>query len=424
MAEHAPQNLEAEQAVLGAAILNPQALGRVRQRLTADDFYRPGHGHVFTALCALADAEQPIDALTVAAELNRTGTLTKAGGHTYLHSLVADVPTASNASYYAEMVAEASLRRKVLVAAAKLQQAAYAESWVSTEAGVDSLQGLIAMQSVQLGVLADERASAEPVTDLHTWQEFIRRPQRPENWIVPGLIARQDVQMLLGGEGSGKSFVSRQAAMCVAAGIHPFRWSEQITPRRTLNVDLEVADTTLQEEGGDLFHKVRRVAPGWDGDGAYVWHHPEGLNLRQARDATELERRIADCRPDFVTLGSLYNAYLPGGDSAEQVAGELRALFNQLRIRYGFALVLEHHMPQTDQAGNRPNRPYGSVQWAGWVTHGKVLKYVNDTTYEIGKFRNDRGARDWPVGIYRGGRLPVSPIWDQGELELLRDASA
>lgn len=424
MADRAvPQNTEAEQAVLGAAILDPRALASVRARLTADDFYRPGHAHVFTALCALADAEQPVDALTVAAELTRTGTLAKAGGHTYLHTLVSETPTAANATHYADMVADAALRRKLLVVASSLQQAAFSESWLGGEEGKDSLLQLVASQSVQLEILADERANVQPVTDLHTWDAFLRKPRRPESWVIPGLIARQDVIMLLGAEGAGKSQLDRQIALCAAAGVNPFRWSEEFRPARTLTIDLEVADDTLQDEGGDLFHKVRRISPDWDGSNAFVWHHPEGLNLRDARDQNELERRIAECRPDLVTLGSLYNAYQAGRDSAETVAGELRALFNRLRVRYGFALVLEHHMPQTDMAGNRPNRPYGSVQWAGWVTHGKVLKYVNASTYEIGSFRHDRGKRDWPAGIYRGGRLPVTPIWDQGELELIRDAS-
>lgn len=421
-----PQSVEAEQAVLGACLLAQDALGRARRLISDDDWYRPAHSMIWQALLAVRAAGVTPDALTVAEDLVRRGEIGKVGGHSYLADLMAAPPQTTNVEYWAEIVAQKAVLRRLAEAGERIQQMAYGAADGAGMAG--SVDEAVARASQEVALVTRMNAPG-PASDLLTWDQFFTRPRRPENWIIPpagpdrlGLIARQDVVMLLGGEGSGKSFISRQFGQCVAAGVHPFRPQVRIPAMRTLVIDLEVSEETLSAEAGPMSHQVSKMGD-WQGDNAYVWHHPEGLNLRDPRDQAELERRIAQCRPDLVTLGSLYNAYLPGRDSAEQIAGELRALFNRLRFQYAFALLLEHHMPQTDLNGHRPNRPYGSVQWAGWVTHGKVLRFVNPTVYEIGSFRNDRGKRDWPAGISRGGRLPVTPIWEQGELDLIREAS-
>jgi replicative DNA helicase len=414
-----PQSVEAEQAVLAACMLEQGTLAVARRIVSDDDWYRPGHSMIWQALLEVRRAGLVPDALSVAEALVRRGEIGKVGGHPYLHDLVESLPTTVNVEYWAEIVAQKAVLRRLAEAGERIQQRAYGAADGAGLAG--SVDEAVARASQEVALVHRMNAPG-PASDLLTWDQFLTKPRRPENWVIPGLIARQDVVMVLGGEGSGKSMMSRQFVQCASAGVQPFKPQVRMPAARTLAIDLEVSEETLSSEAGPMSHQVAKLGD-WQGDNAFVWHHPEGLNLRDPRDQAELERRIAQCKPDLVTLGSLYNAYLPGKDSAEQIAGELRALFNRLRFQYAFALVLEHHMPQTDLNGHRPNRPYGSVQWAGWVTHGKVLRFVNPTVYEIGSFRNDRGRRDWPAGISRGGRLPVTPIWEQGELDLIREAS-
>jgi hypothetical protein len=99
-------------------------------------------------------------------------------------------------------------------------------------------------------------------------------------------------------------------------------------------------------------------------------------------------------------------------------------VFNKIRLQNRCALWLEHHMPIQDAAGNRPMRPFGSSVWQRWITHGRAMKYINDQAYELVKFRGDRGKREIPAGISRGGKLPVSAIWNEEDVKILRDASS
>jgi len=113
-----PQNLEAEETVLGAMLLSPGAIGAVSEILDAGDFFYDKHAVIFRACLALFGAGTPVDAITVVDELERRGDLERAGGRVKLHELAALVPATGNAAHYAAIVSEqATLRR--LVAAGK-----------------------------------------------------------------------------------------------------------------------------------------------------------------------------------------------------------------------------------------------------------------------------------------------------------------
>src|SRR5947199_1020696 len=103
-----PQNLDAEESVLGAMMLNALAIGAVTEvtSLSAGDFYRQSHGHIFRAILALYAKGEPVDAITVVDELDRAGTLEAAGGAERIHELAALVPAASNAAHYGRIVSE------------------------------------------------------------------------------------------------------------------------------------------------------------------------------------------------------------------------------------------------------------------------------------------------------------------------------
>jgi hypothetical protein len=415
-----PQADDAERSVLGGLLLAPHVLRGVRAVLSADDFWKPQHQEIFRTVCALAESEDPIDAGTVGADLAQRGMIGRIGGYPYLVELADRVPTAVNAPFYAEQVRDASLRRKALVVSDRIRQAAESTPTIDTESNHETFLSAMASQAVELDVLIEERLGGAPVTDLHTWDEFLARPRRADDWIIPGLLARQDVVMILGSEGAGKSWISRQMAQCLPAGVHPFKPKERIEPMRTLLVDLEVSETTLIDETGPLSHQVAKLGE-W-AEGGYVWHHPEGIDLRDKQGQAEFERRVALARPDVIFFGSLYNAYYAGRDSYEQVADEIRGVFNRIRSRHRCALWIEHHMPKGDGV-TRPATPYGSSVWQRWVTHGRAMKRLNDFQYELYPFRHDRGPREFPAGVRRGGQLPVTPIWDQEEIELCKEGS-
>jgi replicative DNA helicase len=121
-----PQDLVAEQSVLGGMLLSKDAIADVLERLRPGDFYRPAHQNVYDAILDLYGRGEPADAVTVAAELDRRGLLRRIGGAPYLHTLISTVPTAANAGYYASIVAEKALLRRLVEAGTRVVQYGYA----------------------------------------------------------------------------------------------------------------------------------------------------------------------------------------------------------------------------------------------------------------------------------------------------------
>lgn len=121
-----PQDELAEQSVLGAMLLSKDAIADVVDKLVVDDFYKPIHNIIFDAILTLYASGEPADTITVAAQLEKTGELLKVGGAPYLHTLAAGVPTAANASYYAEIVYEKAVLRRLISAGTKVVQYGYA----------------------------------------------------------------------------------------------------------------------------------------------------------------------------------------------------------------------------------------------------------------------------------------------------------
>ncbi len=120
-----PQDVQAEQSVLGGMLLSKDAIADVVEVLHGADFYRPAHQIVFDVVLDLYGRGEPADAITVAAELNRTDQLSKMGGAVYLHTLIQSTPTAANAGYYAAIVAEQAVLRRLVEAGTRVVQLGY-----------------------------------------------------------------------------------------------------------------------------------------------------------------------------------------------------------------------------------------------------------------------------------------------------------
>src|SRR6188472_891229 len=121
-----PQDAAAEQAVVGGMLLSKDAIADVLERLRPGDFYRPNHQQIYDAILDLFGQGEPADAVTVAAELDRRGLPRRIGGAPYLHTLISTVPTAANAGYYAGIVAEKALLRRLVEAGTRVVQYGYA----------------------------------------------------------------------------------------------------------------------------------------------------------------------------------------------------------------------------------------------------------------------------------------------------------
>jgi replicative DNA helicase len=120
-----PQDIAAEQSVLGGMLLSKDAIADVVETLRSNDFYRPAHELVFDSILDLYGRGEPADAVTVSAELTKRGALSRIGGPAYLHTLISSVPTAANAGYYARIVRERAVLRRLVDAGTRIVQLGY-----------------------------------------------------------------------------------------------------------------------------------------------------------------------------------------------------------------------------------------------------------------------------------------------------------
>ncbi len=120
-----PQNLEAESSVLGGILLENEAINRVLEVLTPEDFYRESHRKIFRAMIEICDRSEPVDLITLSDFLKAKGDLEVVGGSAYLASLASAIPTSANIHFYARIVREKAIRRYLISAATEIATRGY-----------------------------------------------------------------------------------------------------------------------------------------------------------------------------------------------------------------------------------------------------------------------------------------------------------
>lgn len=128
-----PHDQEAEQSVLGAMLVNPNAILAVLEMLVAEDFYRDSHRLIFRAVVELNKRGQEVDVVTLGAQLEREGILERVGGREFIHTLAEFVPAAANAVYYAEIVREQSVLRALIRAGNEIAELGYRRAGTTAE---------------------------------------------------------------------------------------------------------------------------------------------------------------------------------------------------------------------------------------------------------------------------------------------------
>jgi len=120
-----PHNLEAEESLLGAMLLSKEAIAAAVETVTADDFYKPAHAHLFEAILTLYGAGEPVDPTTVAEALRRAGVLDALGGRQSILRIQVGTPAASNAGHYARIVADHALLRRLVAVGSEIAELGY-----------------------------------------------------------------------------------------------------------------------------------------------------------------------------------------------------------------------------------------------------------------------------------------------------------
>ena len=248
---------------------------------------------------------------------------------------------------------------------------------------------------------------------LITWREFIGEAADDSyDWLIDGVLERQERVMIVAAEGAGKTTLARQVAMLTGAGIHPFNYTE-IRPIRTLLVDLENPEKIIRRQSRKIMANIDRYYSRREHHSS-LWTKPDGINVLKAADRMLLEQQIEATACELLVLGPIYKSFIdPGSKSAESVAIEVATYFDYLRATYGVALWLEHHAPLGNSLTGRDLRPMGSAVWMRWPEFGFALAQDPTATERIYDFKQWRGPRDvrtWPAQMRRGDLFPFEVL--------------
>ena len=207
-----PHNLEAEASVLGSLMLDRNAIVRIADFLRPEDFYLDHHAQVFRAALNLYDRADPIDLLTLAAELERMKVLERIGGQAFLAELQSSVPTAANAEYYGHLIEEAATKRKLITAGGRITSLGFDEG-TPANAALDTAESVIFN-------IAEGRITQDfvPLKDVlkQTWDqiEAIHKDQSIVSGVPSGFndldaktggFQKSDLIIIAGRPGQGKT---------------------------------------------------------------------------------------------------------------------------------------------------------------------------------------------------------------------------
>ncbi len=218
-----PHNREAEEALLGAVMINPAVFYEVAAFLTPEDFYIHRNGWIWEAFSHLVERQSPIDALTVSEELERKGRLEEAGGAAYLAGLMNNVPTSLHAEAYGKLIEEGSVRRRLLAAASEI--ASHAHDARSTVTDVVGEAEKAIFEVSQRRLTRDVQPIDRVISDYFDRLEYLTRHPDESLGIPTGFdqldqliggMQRSDLLIIAGRPGLGKSAMLLSIAKNVA----------------------------------------------------------------------------------------------------------------------------------------------------------------------------------------------------------------
>lgn len=383
-----PFDAEMEAAMIGAMLLTAQARRIGLDMLGPSDFHDPKCAAMFSALDRLVASGSAIDAKLVADEAGIDAT--------YAFSVLAMTPASQNAQAYADRLATLGGFRRTLALADALRDAAF-------DRDGDAI----------------DRMLIEPMARILPHYERIDPPidaaalagedYAPE-FVLPRLLARQEVAMWVGEPGYGKSTLLRQIATMGACGMSPFT-GNPIEPVRVLMVDCQES----RGQAGAEIAKLLAVAGERYKGGLWIEAVPQGIDLSARRWQRWLDAKVASVAADLVILGPLYNMVRGEGGRSKQSEETAELAMNalgDLMVARNVALMIEAHAPHGGEM-----RVRGSKLWEDWPDFGFGLVPDDDDgrrAVDVKRFRGDRHAyRRWPKRYEQGddGDWPWKGKW-------------
>ena len=215
-----PHNIEAEEAILGSLLIDPDAILRVSTFLSPNDFYVQRHGWVYESILDLHERRQPSDLVTLSDELERRNQLSEVGGSAYLTGLINATPTSIHVEYYARIVERTAVLRRLIDAASKIAQLAYQDAEDADEV-VDRAEEIIFAIS-ERRIDRDLKPIRQVLESFYDRVEYLHQHQGEVIGIPTGLadldkllggLQRSDMVVMAGRPGMGKTSLALSIAL-------------------------------------------------------------------------------------------------------------------------------------------------------------------------------------------------------------------
>lgn len=328
LAKVPPHNIDAEKSILGAILLDKEAMIKVAEFLSAEHFYDPRHGEIYSAVIELFDQGVPVDLITLSDKLKAKRKLSKVGGRSYLTELVEGVPTAAHAEEYGQIVKALSIRRQLISAAARMDEIAYREDRQISDVLDESEQELFAISQRSLrdkivhvrDLLKDAYERAEAIDHKKDKLTGIPSGFKMLDSMLGG-FQPSDMVVLAARPSVGKSALALDIA----------RHAAVVEKKKVFMFSLEMSSTQLIDR---LLGMQARV-PFWE------------LKMGKLKD--EAFERVADA------MGQLAEADIYFDDTPGQSVMEVRTKARRLQMERGVDLVIIDYL-QLMHSRNLENR--------------------------------------------------------------------
>ncbi|GEK04471.1 DnaB-like helicase C-terminal domain-containing protein [Streptomyces sp. 1-11] len=306
-----PQDLDAEQSVIGSLLLSgsPSSASYryfaeiLDTGILAEEYYRPAHQTIHRAICEVRAAGEPVDPVTVADALTRSGDLARVGGTSYLHACVQATPTAANGSHYAEIVRAKAYRRAVIESAQRILEFAYSEA-----GDEDEVRDLVEQQLTEIIAGTPGLHQAPPTVD-DLYLDFVADLENIQNGRKSGLpYGFADLDSLTSGMRPGNvTVVAAQSGV----GKSTFALGAAVAAAKAGG---KVMFSSLEMSGTELMQKIAAA------EGNIPLHHMTHQGMLTA-EGWEKVRRLG---PELFKMLPL-RVYRPDGASLSDIASAARA---------------------------------------------------------------------------------------------------
>lgn len=286
---------------------------------------------------------------------------------------------------------------------------------VEAAVGKDAFDHLAAGKTVEeFLIVSDDEREFDLAPDL---EEFLAEEDDAYQWLVPGLLEKGDRLLLTGYEGAGKSHLLRQMAVCIAAGIHPFRF-DHVAPHKVLLIDCENPKRHTRRKLRPIRDLAANALRPVEAGMLRIIVRPNGLDLTTEEDAAWLYERVIGHKPELLIIGPVYRLHAQNPND-ELAARAVTIAVDAARTAVDCAVIMEAHSGHGDGFRERGVRPVGSSLWLRWPEfgYGVVPQQDRGEYREYAWLRSWRGPRDerqWPDELHRGQVWPWEGMWSKG----------